>query len=118
MVTQTKKAEKGKKATKKRPQEPESENVPEEEKQAKKIQKLEKNREASQLFRQRQSEHISELETKVGGLRHENDAHKLKLETLNMENKSIREQLTMLRSFIGQAVSFAYPFVDPATPKV
>ncbi len=71
--------------------------------------RLVKNREAAQLFRQRQRAYISDLETKVNGLSTENAENKSRVDLLRSENKLIKEQLVYLRNFISQAVSFSLP---------
>eukprot|EP01119_Soliformovum_irregulare_P008613 TRINITY_DN21718_c0_g1_i1.p1 TRINITY_DN21718_c0_g1~~TRINITY_DN21718_c0_g1_i1.p1 ORF type:complete len:275 (-),score=61.96 TRINITY_DN21718_c0_g1_i1:31-762(-) len=71
--------------------------------------RLIKNREAAQLFRQRQKAYIQDLETKVNTVTTENADNKAKLELLRSENKLIKEQLAYLRNFISQAIAFSYP---------
>lgn len=74
----------------------------------KKIHRLLKNREAAQLFRERQKEYINELEKQVNALTTENTDAKSKVELLMSENKIIKEQLQYLRNFIAQALSFSF----------
>eukprot|EP01098_Paradermamoeba_levis_P010110 TRINITY_DN4232_c0_g1_i1.p1 TRINITY_DN4232_c0_g1~~TRINITY_DN4232_c0_g1_i1.p1 ORF type:complete len:136 (+),score=32.09 TRINITY_DN4232_c0_g1_i1:46-408(+) len=81
----------------------------EEMKNMKRQKRLEKNREAAQQFRQRQREYITDLEGRVSVLNVTNSEYKIKLESLDAENKILKDQLSYLRSFIGQAVSVAYP---------
>lgn len=69
------------------------------------LRSLEKNREAAQLFRQRQKAHAQELDSKVKLLEAENADWRAKLELLQAENKLIRDQLLYLRSFVGSAVA-------------
>ncbi|EFA78647.1 putative basic-leucine zipper transcription factor [Heterostelium album PN500] len=82
---------------------------PEEEKHMKRQRRLVKNREAAQLFRQRQKAYIQDLEKKVHDLTTNNSEFRARTELLNSENKLIREQLMYLRNFITQAVSFTFP---------
>lgn len=71
--------------------------------------RLVKNREAAQLFRQRQKAYIQDLEKKVSDLSATNNDFRARVELLNSENKLIKEQLLYLRNFITQAVSFSFP---------
>jgi len=71
--------------------------------------RLVKNREAAQLFRQRQKAYIQDLEKKVADLSSTNNDFRARVELLNSENKLIKEQLLYLRNFITQAVSFSFP---------
>lgn len=61
-----------------------------------------KNREAAQLFRQRQKAYIQDLEKKVADLSATNNDFRARVELLNSENKLIKEQLLYLRNFITQ----------------
>ncbi|KYQ90652.1 putative basic-leucine zipper transcription factor [Tieghemostelium lacteum] len=81
----------------------------EEERTMKRQRRLVKNREAAQLFRQRQKAYIHDLEKKVNDLTSTNSEFRARVELLNSENKLIREQLLYLRNFITQAVSFSFP---------
>lgn len=83
--------------------------TPEEERNMKRQRRLVKNREAAQLFRQRQKAYIQDLEKKVADLSATNNDHRARVELLNSENKLIKEQLLYLRNFITQAVSFSFP---------
>jgi len=69
-------------------------------------QRLEKNREAAHLFRQRQKQYLLDLERKVELLNTENAEYKAKMELLRTENQMIKEQLGYLRNFISQALTF------------
>lgn len=82
---------------------------PEEERNMKRQRRLVKNREAAQLFRQRQKAYIQDLEKKVADLSATNNDFRARVELLNSENKLIKEQLLYLRNFITQAVSFSFP---------
>eukprot|EP01133_Synstelium_polycarpum_P014172 gene14172-16704_t len=82
---------------------------PEEEKHQKRQRRLVKNREAAQLFRQRQKAYIQDLEKKVSDLTSSNSEFRARVELLGSENKLIREQMGYLRNFITQAVSFSFP---------
>jgi len=79
------------------------------ESQAKRNRRLVKNREAAQLFRQRQKAYIGDLEQKVDKLSTENVALQSKVDLLSAENKLIKEQLGYLRNFISQ-VTMTLPF--------
>jgi len=79
---------------------------PEEEKNFKRQRRLVKNREAAQLFRQRQKAYIHDLEKKVTDLNESNNDFRARIELLTSENKLIKEQLLYLRNFVAQAVSF------------
>ncbi|KAF2077200.1 hypothetical protein CYY_001520 [Polysphondylium violaceum] len=81
----------------------------EEERHMKRQRRLVKNREAAQLFRQRQKAYIQDLEKKVSDLTGTNSEYRARVELLNSENKLIREQLLYLRNFVTQAVSFSFP---------
>lgn len=83
--------------------------TPEEERNMKRQRRLVKNREAAQLFRQRQKAYIQDLEKKVSDLSATNNEFRARVELLNSENKLIKEQLLYLRNFITQAVSFSFP---------
>jgi len=82
---------------------------PEDERNMKRQRRLVKNREAAQLFRQRQKAYIQDLEKKVADLSSTNNDFRARVELLNSENKLIKEQLLYLRNFITQAVSFSFP---------
>lgn len=73
-----------------------------------------KNREAAQLFRQRQKAYIQDLEKKVQDLTAINNEYRARVELVNSENKLIKEQLLYLRTFVSQAV-FSFP-KTPNTP--
>jgi len=83
--------------------------TPDEERNMKRQRRLVKNREAAQLFRQRQKAYIQDLEKKVADLSATNNDFRARVELLNSENKLIKEQLLYLRNFITQAVSFSFP---------
>ncbi|EGG23827.1 putative basic-leucine zipper transcription factor [Cavenderia fasciculata] len=88
----------------------------EEEKNLKRQRRLVKNREAAQLFRQRQKAYIQDLEKKVSDLTSNNSEIRARAELLNSENKLIREQLMYLRNFVTQAVSFSFPKSGSGSP--
>jgi len=77
--------------------------------QVKRNRRLVKNREAAQLFRQRQKAYINDLEQKVEKLSTENVTLQSKVDLLSAENKLIKEQLGYLRNFISQ-VTMTFPF--------
>lgn len=81
----------------------------EDEKTMKRQRRLVKNREAAQLFRQRQKAYIQDLEKKVQDLGATNNDYRARVELLNSENKLIKEQLLYLRNFVTQAVSHSFP---------
>jgi len=78
-------------------------------KKMKKQKRLVKNREAAQLFRQRQKEYISNLEAKAAELTSANAVVNARLELLAAENKIMKEQLLYLRTFMKQAISLSFP---------
>jgi len=88
----------------------------EEERQLKRQRRLVKNREAAQLFRQRQKAYIQDLERKVTELTSHNNDARARIELLSSENKLIKEQLLYLRNFITQAVSFTFPKSGGSSP--
>ncbi|GAM18356.1 hypothetical protein SAMD00019534_015310 [Acytostelium subglobosum LB1] len=67
--------------------------------------RLIKNREAAQLFRQRQKEYIGTLELKASTLQTSNDSAESRIELLTRENGLMRQQVDYLRTFVKQAVS-------------
>jgi len=71
--------------------------------------RLVKNRQAAQLFRQRQKQHIKDLENKVGAVNEVNVALTAKVDVLKAENKLVKEQLNYLRSFVAAALQYAFP---------
>eukprot|EP01113_Clastostelium_recurvatum_P020426 TRINITY_DN2421_c0_g1_i2.p1 TRINITY_DN2421_c0_g1~~TRINITY_DN2421_c0_g1_i2.p1 ORF type:complete len:381 (+),score=112.70 TRINITY_DN2421_c0_g1_i2:120-1262(+) len=89
----------------------------EDRKQLKKQRRLVKNREAAQLFRQRQKEYIVNLERRAAELTQANHEASARVELLASENKLMKEQLVYLRNFMKQAVSFSFPF-DPQSAAV
>lgn len=84
------------------------------EKKLKRQKRLVKNREAAQLFRQRQKNYIQDLEKKVEGLISENHQFTSKAELLESENRLLRDQLTYLRGFLSQIMTMAFPVQAPA----
>jgi len=80
---------------------------------SKRQRRLVKNREAAQLFRQRQKAYIQNLEKKVNDLNFENQQHRSKVELLTTENRLLADQLTYLRSFISGVISIAFPNGQP-----
>jgi len=88
------------------------------ESQAKRNRRLVKNREAAQLFRQRQKAYISDLEQKVDKLSTENVALQSKVDLLSAENKLIKEQLGYLRNFISQVtMTLPFPYNQQMAPR-
>jgi len=86
--------------------------------QAKRTRRLVKNREAAQLFRQRQKAYIGDLEQKVDKLSTENVALQSKVDLLSAENKLIKEQLGYLRNFISQVtMTLPFPYNQQAMPR-
>lgn len=83
------------------------------EESSKRQRRLVKNREAAQLFRQRQKAYIQNLEKKVNDLNFENQQHRSKVELLTTENRLLADQLTYLRSFISGVISIAFPNGQP-----
>jgi len=75
--------------------------------------RLVKNREAAQLFRQRQKAYIQNLEKKVNDLNFENQQHRSKVELLTTENRLLSDQLSYLRTFISGVISMAFPNGQP-----
>jgi hypothetical protein len=88
---------------------PTREMTPEEKLLMKKQRRLVKNREAAQLFRQRQKEYISNLELKAAELTTANTEANARVELLASENKLMKEQLIYLRNFMKQAVAYSFP---------
>lgn len=84
--------------------------VADDKKAIKKQRRLAKNREAAQLFRQRQKEYISNLENRAQQLVLLNNEANARAELVASENKLMKEQLTYLRNFMKQAVSFSMPY--------
>jgi hypothetical protein len=70
--------------------------------------RVSKNREAAQLFRQRQRDHIRQLEDHVDKLNILNQQYLSQHDQLTTEGKLIRQQLLLLREFVAQAMSFAF----------
>mmetsp|Transcript_110350 Transcript_110350/g.165120 ORF Transcript_110350/g.165120 Transcript_110350/m.165120 type:complete len:278 (+) Transcript_110350:47-880(+) len=86
-----------------------NENGPKDDSKVKRQKRLVKNREAAQLFRQRQKNYIQDLEKKVEALVAENNQFNGKAELLQSENRLLRDQLTYLRGFLTQIMSMAFP---------
>ena len=76
---------------------------------SKRQRRLVKNREAAQMFRQRQKAYIQNLEKKVNDLNFENQQHRSKVELLTTENRLLADQLNYLRTFISSIVSMNFP---------
>jgi hypothetical protein len=70
--------------------------------------KLSKNREAAQQFRQRQRAHIAALEQKVKELTTLRAQYTAQTQMLEAENKLIRAQVNYLRGFLSQALAVAF----------
>jgi len=68
-----------------------------------------KNREAAQLFRQRQKQHIRDLEAEVKGINDKNTQLTTQMEVLKTENTMVKEQLHYLRCFVLEGLKFAFP---------
>jgi len=68
-----------------------------------------KNREAAQLFRQRQKQHIRDLEEEVRNINNRNTDLNTQLEVLRAENTLVKEQLRYLRCFVTEGLKFAFP---------
>lgn len=76
---------------------------------SKRQRRLVKNREAAQMFRQRQKAYIQNLEKKVNDLNFENQQHRSKVELLTTENRLLADQLNYLRTFISGIISMNFP---------
>jgi hypothetical protein len=68
-----------------------------------------KNREAAQLFRQRQKQHIRDLEAEVKGINDKNTHLTTQMEVMRAENTLVKEQLQYLRCFVLEGLKFAFP---------
>jgi len=68
-----------------------------------------KNREAAQLFRQRQKQHIRDLEAEVKGINDKNMQLTTQMEVLKAENALVKEQLHYLRCYVLEGLKFAFP---------
>jgi len=68
-----------------------------------------KNREAAQLFRQRQKQHIHDLEEEVQSINNRNVDLNTQIEVLRAENTLVKEQLRYLRCFVTEGLRFAFP---------
>ncbi|EGC37178.1 hypothetical protein DICPUDRAFT_150254 [Dictyostelium purpureum] len=75
----------------------------------KKNRRLLKNREAAQLFRQRQKEYISSLESKASTLEASNSTALSKVSHLTEENQLMKDKVKYLKNFVKQAVSISLP---------
>jgi hypothetical protein len=73
-----------------------------------KTKKLLKNREAAQQFRQRQRDHIDELEKQVQQLLEQRAQYNTQTDVLLAENKLVRGQVQYMREFLTQALTFAF----------
>jgi len=71
--------------------------------------RLVKNRQAAQLFRQRQKQHIKDLEDKVSAVNQVNVSLSAKVDVLKAENKLVKDQLQYLRGFVAVALQHAFP---------
>eukprot|EP01120_Amphizonella_sp_Union-15-10_P014532 TRINITY_DN7067_c0_g1_i1.p1 TRINITY_DN7067_c0_g1~~TRINITY_DN7067_c0_g1_i1.p1 ORF type:complete len:186 (+),score=38.94 TRINITY_DN7067_c0_g1_i1:46-603(+) len=78
--------------------------------------KLEKNRYAAQQFRQRQRELMSTLETQIKELKKQQTLYKSQTEELQRENDRVRAEVTFMRDFLAEALSFAFPYPTPCQP--
>merc|ERR1711988_730949 len=70
--------------------------------------RLVKNRAAAQLFRQRQKQHIADLEDRVNELMAENQQLNSRVELLTSENTLVKEQLNYLRASLSNLMSYAF----------
>jgi hypothetical protein len=80
---------------------------------------LSRNREAAQLFRQRQKAYLQELEENVTEIAIENSEMKAKAELLRSENKLVRDQLDYLRNIIAEGIAYSVggPGASPTDPQ-
>jgi len=74
------------------------------EKAVKKKRRQEKNREAAQLFRQRQKAKVHELERSVDELTCNNSEYRMKMEILVFENKILKDQLFYLKNLVSSGI--------------
>jgi len=70
----------------------------------KKKRRQEKNREAAQLFRQRQKARVHELERSVDELTCNNSEFRMKMEILAFENKILKDQLFYLKNLVSAGI--------------
>jgi len=90
------------------------------EKAVKKKRRQEKNREAAQLFRQRQKAKVHDLERSVNELAGSNSEFRMKMEILAFENKILKDQLFYLKNLVASGILIsgaASPF-SPQMPFV
>jgi len=74
------------------------------ERAVKKKRRQEKNREAAQLFRQRQKAKVHELEQSVDELTYNNNDYRMKMEILVFENKILKDQLMYLKNLVSSGI--------------
>ncbi len=67
--------------------------------------RLQKNRQAAQQFRQRQRDHIVQLEEKVRELEQQNKKLEDAASGLELENEKMKIQLSNIQSFIASSVN-------------
>eukprot|EP00005_Dracoamoeba_jomungandri_P002415 CAMPEP_0174250530 /NCGR_PEP_ID=MMETSP0439-20130205/678_1 /TAXON_ID=0 /ORGANISM="Stereomyxa ramosa, Strain Chinc5" /LENGTH=194 /DNA_ID=CAMNT_0015330631 /DNA_START=236 /DNA_END=820 /DNA_ORIENTATION=- len=72
--------------------------------EARKQKRRVKNRQAAQLFRQRQKQHIADLEEKIKQITKNNSDLEAKYNIIAAENAVVREQLNYLRNFVVEAL--------------
>lgn len=77
--------------------------------EAKRQKRRVKNREAAQLFRQRQKQHIRDLEQQVNGINNKNVELQTQMEVLRAENTLVKDQLKYLRCFVLEGLRSAFP---------
>eukprot|EP01087_Luapelamoeba_hula_P020569 TRINITY_DN703_c0_g1_i2.p1 TRINITY_DN703_c0_g1~~TRINITY_DN703_c0_g1_i2.p1 ORF type:complete len:294 (+),score=75.78 TRINITY_DN703_c0_g1_i2:70-951(+) len=77
--------------------------------EAKRQKRRVKNREAAQLFRQRQKQHIRDLEQQVSNINDKNVDLATQMEVLRAENTLVKDQLKFLRNFVVEGLRSAYP---------
>eukprot|EP01113_Clastostelium_recurvatum_P032918 TRINITY_DN4293_c0_g1_i1.p1 TRINITY_DN4293_c0_g1~~TRINITY_DN4293_c0_g1_i1.p1 ORF type:complete len:309 (+),score=107.64 TRINITY_DN4293_c0_g1_i1:67-993(+) len=81
-----------------------------------KARRLAKNRESARRFRQRQRDHINNLEAQAEQLTSSNADIASKLQMLSSENKILTEQLAHLRTFLKREVTMWPGAVVPGAP--
>jgi hypothetical protein len=79
-------------------------NIVDGDKAVKKRRRQEKNREAAQLFRQRQKAKVHELERAVDDLTCNNSEYRMKMEILAFENKILKDQLFYLKNLVSSGI--------------
>jgi len=79
----------------------------------------EKNREAAQLFRQRQKTKVNELENKMDALIGVNNSYRMQIDSLFSENKMLQEQLLYWKNVVssGILITRVPNYSSPETPE-